>query len=96
MCGLGRLARDGVVRETDEGVARELIGDLESITEHHRELGMALLVHFRIDFEHFPLLGDKPSKLSPRQSNLTFLCLDANDPDYTQHEQHGATKKTRL
>jgi hypothetical protein len=20
---------------------------------------------------------------SPRQSNLTFLCLDANDPDYT-------------
>jgi hypothetical protein len=21
---------------------------------------------------------------SPRQSNLTFLCLDANDPDYTR------------
>jgi hypothetical protein len=28
---------------------------------------------------------------SPRQSNLTFLCLDANDPDY----KHG-TMQTRL
>jgi hypothetical protein len=27
---------------------------------------------------------------SPRQSNLTFLCLDANDPDYT----HGKIQTT--
>jgi len=28
---------------------------------------------------------------SPRQSNLTFLCLDANDPDYTHKNQASST-----
>jgi hypothetical protein len=28
---------------------------------------------------------------SPRQSNLTFLCLDANDPDYTHKVQASVT-----
>lgn len=28
---------------------------------------------------------------SPRQSNLTFLCLDANDPDYTHKIQMSST-----